>query len=252
MNLLVNAREAMPEGGRITLELLSSREAALAVPDELDPALDFVVLRVSDTGVGMDEAIQANIFDPYFTTKPTGNGLGLSTSYGIVKQSGGALTVTSSAGHGAVFSVFLPRAAGPAPARREAIAGRASMGRKSVLRVDDQADLRRTTRILLEAEGYLVIEAVSPEGALAIAEKDPRPIDLLLTDVLMPKINGLELAQKIRALRPAIRVLYVSGWADQRLMAAKDAPLLPKPFTSKELADAVADALGERPGTTSP
>jgi two-component system, cell cycle sensor histidine kinase and response regulator CckA len=246
MNLLVNAREAIPESGRITLAIGASDPTGRALPEDLDPKVPCVVLSVTDTGVGMDDAIQSRIFDPYFTTKSSGTGLGLSTSYGIVKQSGGVITVSSEPGRGSTVSVFLPRTRGPASEEDIAIpADLAAAAGKRVMLVEDQPALRRTTRSLLEAAGYSVIEAEGADEALAMAAGDPRAIDLLLTDIVMPKINGLELAGLIRKLRPEIRLLYVSGFADGVLISkAKDqAPLLTKPFTSQELAKAVAAAL---------
>jgi PAS domain S-box-containing protein len=253
INLAVNAREAMPEGGRLTVEVFDARKLeGTTLPEGLDPDASFIVLSVSDTGVGMTESTVARVFDPYFTTKAEGTGLGLSTVYGIAHQSGGTVVVASTLGKGSRVLVFFPRARasehpeGAAPG----FAGARSL---TILLVDDHAALRLSMRQQLLDLGYAVIDTGDPLDAVEIANRGEQ-IDLLLTDIVMPKMSGHELAEHVRAKSPATKVLFVSGWADSivpRLELRPDVRLLSKPFTTSELATAIeaafeADTSGER------
>jgi two-component system, cell cycle sensor histidine kinase and response regulator CckA len=249
MNLVVNARDAMPAGGTLTIEtgdeaLDEARAADLGVP-----AGPYVTLVVRDTGSGMDEATLAHIFDPFFTTKATGQGtgLGLSTVYGIVKQSGGAIAVTSTLGHGSRFTIHLPRVAPSVPPPEPAGArAAAESGSETLLVVEDQERLRDAISVVLEGFGYEVMAAKDAEDALRIAEQHPGPIHLLLTDVVMPRTSGPQLARRVRAKRPGIKVLFMSGYAADALPdhGGATAPLLPKPFGPDDLARAIRAALG--------
>jgi two-component system, cell cycle sensor histidine kinase and response regulator CckA len=248
LNLVINARDAMTDGrgGRIDVEVLPSSRLGEPPPLDLDPAGDYVVVRVTDTGVGMDDAIQARIFDPYFTTKESGNGLGLSTVYGIVRQCGGAIAVTSSPNRGARLTLFFPRAT-EAAVEGHADAKAAPVSGATILLVEDQEDVRRLAQLVLEQLGYDVFAAEGSDEALAIAEREHSRIDLLLTDILMPRMNGVELARRIVALVPEVRVLYMSGWAHASVVTEipDSALLLHKPFTAEQLASAIAATLEE-------
>jgi two-component system cell cycle sensor histidine kinase/response regulator CckA len=252
MNLLVNARDAMPEGGKITvttrdadLDEGSAREHPGARPGR------YVLLEVADEGVGMDAEVRRHIFEPFFTTKPTGKGtgLGLATAYGIVKQSDGYVEVETEPGHGTTFRVYLPRvqdAVEGAPRKQGGPAGPARGG--TILLVEDQDMLRRVTRELLEEGGYRVLEAGSPEAALEIAEAHESPIDLLLTDVVMPGLSGPDLARRLCSSRPETRVLYISGYTDaailERGIVADRTAFLHKPFTAVALERKIREVLG--------
>jgi two-component system cell cycle sensor histidine kinase/response regulator CckA len=238
VNLIVNARDAMPEGGRLTIETRN-----------LERALGHVVLSVTDTGVGIEPEHRPYIFDPFFTTKGPGHGtgLGLATVHGIVRQSGGRIEVASEPGEGATFSVYLPCAgAAPiaAPARgRTAPAG----GSGTVLLVEDETIARRPLRQILEASGYDVLEAADGENALAVAAAHDGRIDVLVTDVVMPELGGPELAQRLLEERPAVKVVYMSGYLDRAADLLAESgngyALLQKPFAPAALTYAVARAL---------
>jgi two-component system, cell cycle sensor histidine kinase and response regulator CckA len=230
MNLAVNARDAMPEGG--TLEL-----ATRAVPEGLD-------LSVRDTGTGMDRATLARIFEPFFTTKGQGRGtgLGLSTVHGIVQQSGGKLSVESEVGRGTVFTIFLPAATDAAATKTVATAG-APRGGETILLVEDDPQVRKAVRLVLERAGYRVVECATPADALERCDG----IDLLLTDVVMPKMNGRELAEAVRQRRPATRVLYMSGYTDDSVIrAGEGVELVQKPIEAGVLLTALRRILDAR------
>ncbi len=250
VNLVVNARDAMPDGGRLTITV-SEVEAAERVAG-LDPGLPegaLSVLAVEDTGCGMDQETQVHLFEPFFTTKGPGKGtgLGLSTVYGIVAQSGGGIRVRSAPGAGTEFRVCLPRYEGP---RRQAVtpapAARASGGQETILLVEDDEAVRTVTRRILEQAGYTVIDAPGPRTATALAASHPATIDLLLTDVVLPDENGLSLARRLTAVRPGLRVAFMSGYTGE-LHGAElpaGAPYLTKPFAPDALLTAVRRALG--------
>lgn len=251
MNLAVNARDAMPEGGRLTIatgnEMLEEPRASR---HGNVPAGEYVRLRVEDTGHGMDEETQRHLFEPFFTTKPagTGTGLGLSTVYGIVKQSGGFIEVESEAGKGSVFSVYLPRVHAeatrveeePAPAEPKVASAR-------VLLIEDFEPVRRLMSDVLEAEGFSVLAASSGEEALKMA--DEGPVDLVITDMIMPGMSGTEAAQRIRAKQPGVKVVYASGnpgrTSTAKFASAEGSVFLNKPFTPDELVRTVSRLLGE-------
>ena len=217
INLAVNAREAMPDGG--TLEIATrnveiDREAAVGHPDA-SPGR-YVLLKVSDSGEGIPEEILPSIFDPFFTTRGPGRGtgLGLATVYGIVRQGCGWVQVSSQVGHGASFSIYLPRIEAEvetAPVRRTETPVSLA-GRETVLVVEDQEDVRTLTIAILTTYGYRVFEAANGTEALRIAGEHADEIDLLLTDVILPGINGREVAERVRAMRPRIKVLFTSGY----------------------------------------
>ena len=252
VNLVVNARDAMPQGGKLTLETANTemddayvREHAYARPGQ------YAMLSVTDTGVGMDAATRARVFEPFFTTKQPGHGtgLGLATVYGIVKQSGGFIWVYSEPGHGAAFKVYLPRAEAPARpgARPASPAGTVKGGTETILLVEDAAALRAAARQVLERQGYAVIEAADGEAAIGVAAAHSGVIDLLLTDVVMPKLSGRELAERLSAQRPGLRVLFTSGYSDEAVVRHGEirpgAGYLQKPFTPDGLARKVREVL---------
>jgi two-component system cell cycle sensor histidine kinase/response regulator CckA len=217
MNLAVNSRDAMPKGGTLTIETRNLRlPRTRTIGSEAIPAGDYVAMSVTDTGTGMDEATRRRIFEPFFTTKEPGKGtgMGLSTVYGIVKQSGGHIEVTSQPGQGARFEVYLPRlSAESVKEPRLRGATRPDGGTETVLLVEDDDLVRKAARRILETEGYRVMEAANGVDALALAEPFAGPIDLLLTDVVMPRMNGRDLAAALQASRPGIKVIYVSGYS---------------------------------------
>ena len=255
VNLAVNARDAMPEGGQLMVELRDVELDAAYVATHPEATVGpHVLLAVSDTGIGMDAATQARIFEPFFTTKETGRGtgMGLATVYGIVKQSGGSIYVYSEPGHGTTFRVYFPRVAGrPGPAAAEPIAVRPSAaGSETILLVEDEAAVRGFARRTLEAQGYTVLEAGSGAEALALAAARAGIIDLLVTDVVMPGLQGHRLAEQLTVVRPGLRVLYVSGFTENSVIhhgvAAEGIAFLAKPFSADALGQAVRAAL-DRP-----
>jgi signal transduction histidine kinase/ActR/RegA family two-component response regulator len=248
INLAVNARDAMPDGGRLTVEIADMHDLeGTTLPEELDPETAYIVLAVSDTGIGMAESTIPRVFDPYFTTKEQGTGLGLSTVYGIAHQSGGAVVVESTEGKGTRVLVFFPRT--PALAYPECASPRSETTRSlTILLVEDQVALRLTMRQQLLDLGHAVLDFGEPLDALAVVERGEH-IDLLLTDIVMPRISGLELAERVREARPETKVLFVSGWAESmvpRLELPPGVQLLHKPFTSRELATALETTFDSR------
>src|SRR5438132_875323 len=254
MNLAVNARDAMPNGGKLTLETanvdLDGAYAADHYPARAGP---FVMLAVSDTGIGMSEETQAHMFEPFFTTKEKGKGtgLGLATVYGIIKQSGGFIWVYSEVGHGTTFKLYLPRveelaerAAAPAQART-----RPARGTETILVVEDEAPVRNVARQVLERHGYSVLEAPSAEAALDIATRYSGTIHLLLTDVVMPGLNGRELASRLADLRPDARVIFMSGYTDDAVtrhgVLEPGSAYVQKPFTPDAIARRVREVLDQ-------
>jgi len=255
MNLAVNARDAMPKGGRLTIETanvtIDGKSSRSHVPAE--PG-DYVMLSVSDTGLGMDAETQTHLFEPFFTTKgPRGTGLGLSTVYGIIKQSGGYIWVSSEPNKGTTFRIYLPRVseAGEELAlETPAAVTEVPPGHETILLVEDETTVRELTRQYLEALGYKVFEAPDPAVALEISNAHEGLIHLLLTDVIMPGINGRELAQRIVSARPEIRVLYMSGYSENVVghngTLEAGINLLQKPFALPTLKTKVRQVL-DRP-----
>jgi PAS domain S-box-containing protein len=247
MNLAVNARDAMPSGGTLVVQS-SNREldASSAVAGEEVRPGQYVMLAVSDTGVGMDAETQSRIFEPFFTTKPLGQGtgLGLATVYGITKQSGGQVWVYSELGKGTTFGVYLPRVDQEVRPVRETHP-RDLRGHESILLVEDEAALRSLIADILTRAGYTAMPA-SPEDALNIAARTDLRIDLLLTDMVMPKISGSELAARCLHLRPDLKVLYMSGYAPEVLEqgeALQQSAFVQKPFTARLLLEKLRLAL---------
>ena len=254
MNLVVNARDAMPEGGTITIETqgLYLDEGYHQHHPEVTPG-DYILLAVSDTGHGMDEKTRKHIFEPFFTTKEVGKGtgLGLSTVYGIVKQSGGYIWVYSEPEQGTTFKIYLPRLTGTKK-QQESLPGKGDPmgGAETILLVEDEEALRKMAGKILEGYGYSVIEAKNGIEALEIATKGDRlKIDLLVTDVIMPKMGGKELAGKLVEEYPKLKVLYISGYTDNTIahhgMLDEGVSLLQKPFSSQSLANTVREVLDE-------
>jgi len=218
VNLVVNARDAMPMGGKLITETANvelDQQYAAAHP-EVAPGR-FVLLAISDTGVGMDEAVRTHIFEPFFTTKGTasGTGLGLASVYGIVRQSGGSIWVYSEPGKGTSFKIYFPRVdvTSPQPDVRANVPD-APQGTETVLLVEDREDVRSMAREVLESYGYKVLEAANGAQALELAGRHTGPIELLLTDVVMPGMNGRELSERLKDLRPGTKVLFMSGYSE--------------------------------------
>jgi CheY-like chemotaxis protein len=249
LNLALNARDAMPRGGRLTIETrdVDIADRGLAAP--VSPGR-YVMLAVSDDGVGMDAETKGRIFEPFFTTKPEGrgSGLGLSTVRGIVDDAGGTILVESEPGLGTTFRIFLPCVDEQGePSGLDAVSARLPRGGETVLVAEDSEPVREVTRELLAALGYSVLTASRGEEALAVARAHDGPIHLLLTDVVMPDLRGGSLAEQLVAERPEARVLYMSGYGDGVARTA-DGPgehdlILRKPFDQGYLARAVRDAL---------
>jgi nitrogen-specific signal transduction histidine kinase len=251
-NLGVNARDAMPDGGILTIATANvSRVGLTGVSDDGIPAGPLVVLIVKDTGIGMDEHVLAHLFEPFFTTKELGRGtgLGLATVYGIVRQSGGQIQVSSRLGEGSTFTVYFPRIDDPAGAR-QAVPGvpePAPGGTETVLVVEDEEAVRHLICRVLRAKGYRVLDAPNAESALLVAGATAAPIDLLVTDMVMPGMGGTTLAAELVAVRPAMRVLFITGYApeavERRGRLPEDAGLLEKPFSADQLARRVREIL---------
>ncbi len=255
VNLAVNARDAMPAGGTLSIEtqgvVLDQPFAAAHPPLRPGP---HVMLTVRDTGCGMDEATRLQVFEPFFTTKGPGKGtgLGLSTVYGIVEQSGGSIGVESEVGRGSSFRIYLPRAEGTAPTSTTVPAGVASGGSETILVVEDDGALRRLAKRFLEPAGYEVLAAATGEEALQLLARRDGSVHLMVTDVVMPGMSGLELAHRVSALYPALDVILTSGYTDDAIVQHGPLPegthFLSKPYTVTGLRRTVREVLDSRGG----
>jgi CheY-like chemotaxis protein len=251
LNLVINARDAMPEGGRLTIDARNVTLDEAYTREHLGGlAGPHVLLEIADTGIGMDKATQQRIFEPFFTTKLQGTGLGLATVFGIVRQAGGNIWVYSEPGQGTVFKVYLPRT--DDPAHLEAPRRRASSfaGVETILVAEDEEPLRLVVRRALEERGFSVLVAASGHEAIELCARHPGEIDLLLTDLVMPRMSGRELAQRLAPLRPAMKVLYMSGYSEHAIANhdAGDARMafLAKPLTPEALLRKVREVLDGR------
>jgi signal transduction histidine kinase/CheY-like chemotaxis protein len=252
LNLVSNAADAMPEGGELTLETRNAQLDETYTADHADvEAGPHVVLVVSDDGLGMDRATVESIFEPFFTTKAPGRGtgLGLSTTYGIVRQSGGHIWVYSEKGHGTTFKIYLPRVLDDttplAPGPERPLGSLAGTG--FILFVDDDDRLREVAAKVLRRAGYDIEVAANGAEALQFSASRPEPIDLVVTDVMIPEMGGRELALRLQEMRPQVRFLYISGYADDRVIRegldGRPVGLLEKPFTPDELLREVQQVL---------
>lgn len=252
MNLAINARDAMPRGGRLVIETVNVPSGSVPNPGAA-PGPSLVRLLVSDTGQGMEEDTLAHIFEPFFTTKAPGKGtgLGLATVYGIVTKSGGTIEAESKPGRGSTFTIDFP-AAGQSieAAAAPAAPGRSLGGTETILVVEDEEAVRNFVGAVLRSQGYRVLEAANGDAALALCDRDPAPIDLLLTDVVMPGMNGRVLAERFAVLRPGAGLLYMSGYTEdealQRGVQSLGDAFLAKPFSASALAEAIRTALDAR------
>jgi CheY-like chemotaxis protein len=248
MNLVVNARDAMPQGGTLTLraEIVPS-EGQKPGTASASARSQFVRITVADTGTGMDERTKSHMFEPFFTTKGPGRGtgLGLSTVFGIVKQSGGSIAVESAVGRGTTFTICFPCTdEAAAIVATKSVEIERSTRRATVLVAEDEPLVRRVVVTALRAAGYKVLEAIRPDDALELAKSYDGVIDLLLTDVVMPGMSGRQLSEKMVGLRPELRVLFVSGYTEDAIVhrGVLDSRVhfLPKPFSGPDLLEAVA------------
>jgi len=250
MNLVVNARDAMPKGGILTIETanvtLDDRYAGRHIAVKPGP---YILLAVSDNGTGMDEATQSRLFEPFFTTKGSGKGtgLGLSTVFGIVKQSGGSVAVYSEPACGTSVKVYLPRNDQPVALEAEGALRKAVRGTETILLVEDDEMVRTLVRETLERNGYKILDAAGPIEARRIADQYRQPIQLLITDVVMPKVSGRDLAEQLTRKRPDLKVLFMSGYTDNAVLNSgilrKEVAFLQKPFTPASLSDKVREVL---------
>jgi PAS domain S-box-containing protein len=246
MNLVVNARDAMPQGGELIIDtgnvVVEESEHAVLAPGR------YVLLAISDTGIGMDAQTRSHVFEPFFTTKKHGTGLGLSTVYGIAKQSGGHTAISSELGRGTTVKVYLPRVEGvPVTSQPKQADGQELCGTETVLLVEAEDSVRSLVQQVLAQFGYSVIETSSCQEALAVSERHSRPIHLLLTEVALGRESGWELSARLLAVRPEMRVLFMSGAGENTIQSQgvreAGAPLLQKPFTARSIAEKVREVL---------
>jgi CheY-like chemotaxis protein len=255
MNLAVNARDAMPRGGRLMIETSGAEVEAGRASSPL-PAGRYVVLSMSDTGFGMTSETQARMFEPFFTTKEAGKGtgLGLSTAYGIVTQSGGFIECTSELNAGTTFRVHLPQAeAPPDPLPRPEPRATGACGVETILLVEDEESVRRLVREGLQSLGYIVLDAGDGEEALAVASRHAQPVQLLLTDVVMPDMSGPELVRRLSRVRPETRWIFMSGYNEEATahhgVVDGEVPYLQKPFSLGQLAGRIREVLDGAPAS---
>jgi len=253
MNLAVNARDAMPQGGKFAIETANVEldENSIQGRPEVQPGC-YVLLAVSDTGCGMTKETKAHIFEPFFTTKELGKGtgLGLATTYGIVKQSGGYIYVYSEPGHGTTFKIYLPLVEDGVPSGKSHINPKTMpQGSETILLVEDEDAVRSLTRYTLQMQGYVVLEARDGEEALRVAEQHQGQIHLLMTDVVMPRMGGRQVAERLTQAQPALKLLFVSGYTDDAVVRhgvmASEVAFLQKPFTPSALTQKVRDVLDQ-------
>jgi PAS domain S-box-containing protein len=253
MNLVVNARDAMDHGGTLTIQTASIEPDDREVAEQGLPPGPYAVFSITDTGSGMDDATRARLFEPFFTTKSQGKGtgLGLSTVYGVVQQSGGFISVDTKVGAGTTFRVCLPRVAEPA----DVVASASSVfetatGNETILVVEDEDAVRRLIRAILERLGYTVLEACDGDEALAVWREQSRRIDLIVTDVVMPRLDGPSFVARVRETHPSTPVVYLSGYTDDAMVRREaldpGTPLLQKPFTSGALARTIRSVLDQQ------
>ncbi len=250
VNLVVNARDAMPKGGKLIIETDKVNLDEKYCQNHIDAKPGkYILLTVQDNGIGMPEETLTHIFEPFFTTKEQGTGLGLSTIFGIVRQSHGHIECYSEPAKGTLFKIFLPLTSGPAEEVDAHSAYDAlPRGQETILLVEDEEDVRILTARMLQIQGYKVIEAALADEALVTAARLTAPIDLLLTDVVMPKMGGPELAERLRKIWPDLKVLYMSGYAPDVLMAhanvdSEDVAFIAKPFTLEKITHKIRDIL---------
>lgn len=252
LNMVLNARDAMPNGGTLTIasQNVSIKEQLVAHPAQTQ-LKEYVELSISDTGIGMDEQTLSRIFEPFFTTKTSGSGLGLSTCYGIVSQAGGYISATSELGKGSTFKIYLPRAKGEqSHSTVKATASQTEGGQETILVVEDNDAVREVVATVLRDRGYQVLQAADAMQALAIVDNLQAPLHLLLTDVVMPGMNGVELAQQVRQRLPEVKVLYTSGYTEnvlfERDVSHEGTAFLAKPYRPDQLASKVRELLDAR------
>jgi two-component system, cell cycle sensor histidine kinase and response regulator CckA len=248
INLVLNARDALPAGGLIRVDVSRIAAADVELPPDIDPAGAYVRVRVSDNGVGIEPGARPHLFEPFFTTKEPGKGtgLGLASVYGIVRQSHGWVDVCSEPGCGATFAMYFPEiAAGATTAPGRECAAEAPRGHETILLVEDEEAVRVVVATILRRQGYTVIETGAPLDAPDLFERHADDVDLLITDVVMPGLSGPALAQRLVALRPALRVLFISGYAGLPAPQIHSANVgfLSKPFESAALAARVREML---------
>jgi CheY-like chemotaxis protein len=250
VNLAINARDAMPRGGTLTVETSNVElDDAYAGKQLSLQAGSYVLLAVSDTGIGMSPETRNRVFEPFFTTKGPGKGtgLGMSTVFGIVKQSRGGIQVYSEIGKGTTVKVYLPRIHEVAPVEAEHVQTHATRGTETILLVEDEDMVRKLVRVTLEREGYTLLDAGGPDEAQRICENHQGFIHLMITDVVMPRSSGRELADRVALLRPEMKVLYMSGYTGNAILNSgvldKAANFLQKPFSPQMLARKVREVL---------
>jgi CheY-like chemotaxis protein len=251
MNLAVNARDAMPTGGKLTIEtsIIDLDEASAVTDPEVKPG-HYVLLAMTDTGTGMTPEVRSHVFEPFFTTKGPGKGtgLGLATVYGIVKQSGGFISVYSEPGRGTVFKMYFP-VAEERIAMGKSFSGVKPMSRgtETILLVEDEDAVRSMVRVVLKQAGYTVLEASRGNEAIRLAGDHPGPVHLLITDVVMPEMGGRELVERLALKRPDLKVLYLSGYTDDAVVRhgvlQAEVAFLQKPFTMAALTNKLREVL---------